>query len=173
MELRTDKYLRHVTDFPRPGIGLVVEDLISKTPHPEICRSKDTSISALVELFRRDSLEILAKGAAVGVDPAGLCRHVRPGLKGFLGFCEKNLGLGRLAVTTQGAYELTIPGLSSDSVGKTVFALGPDEFNVDGEGLSVGKILYLCERPGKAMVAFQRFDSPKKSDLFSPPSRRR
>ena len=155
MELEIkDRWLRHVRDFPRPGIGLVIEDLIGKTPHPEICRSRDTGVPSLCEIFSRDPREILARGCAAGMARDGLIHHLQPDHRGFCGFIERNLDQGRVAVVTQGAQELIVLGVSQNSIGKTVYASGPDEFNVDGEGFFVGKILYLCERPGKAMVVF-------------------
>jgi hypothetical protein len=163
MELEIkDPYLRRASSFPKPPLGLVLEDIISKFPGPEICRTRDTSIPVLVEIFRRDPQQILCRGAAVGLDAGGICRHAQPGLKGFIGFAEKNLDQGRVAVVTQGAFEISIPGLSS----KEVYCTGQDSFNSEGKGFLVGKILYQNpERPNKVMCVFQRHDSPKKMIL--------
>jgi hypothetical protein len=165
VEPRHDAYRRLVRDYLPAPIGMTALDLFNRNPGPTILNNWDLGIPVLGETLPRDPAEFLARGLACGIDRAGFVRHIQPGLQGFVGFIFQNLENAKVYVKTQGALELMIPGLSKSSIGKTIFAVGPNTFSFN-EGLCVGRILYINpERADRAMVVFQRFDSPKKIEL--------
>lgn len=158
---RHDKYLRHVKDFGKPPLGLVVEDLVRQFPGPCLARTRDVSVPARWVVGKREPDTILCKGACAGISETGICYHARRGLQ-FLGFIEANLSQARVSVMVQGAVELSIANLNKDSIGKELYASGPDQFNTDGEGPCVGRIFYISNlERGRAMCVFQKGSSKK------------
>ena len=154
MELSRDPYLRMVRDFPKPGIGLTVEDIFRQFPGPCLARNRDYSIPARWEVLPRKADTLLCKGACAGISETGICYHARRGLR-FLGFIEANLSQARVSVMVQGAIELPICSLTKDSLGQDLYSVGPNEFSLEKDGFWVGKIFRLNpERIDVCMVVF-------------------
>jgi hypothetical protein len=118
------------------------------------------------------------EGAAMGRIPgAGI---VRPLLSGdaFAGFLDRppvdtTEGLTDCLVRTVGHAELLVAGVTSDaSYGDIVYAIGDDEFTVDGEagGSPIGKVLaYLGGRWAKVWFEADTWRRPAPQTVSDPP----
>ncbi len=136
-----DPYLTDArTIVPRNGFSII--DEFRSGVRSSIRRTFNTAVEKAYRRFDRRPEELLAQGAAVGVDAAGHVRHIRPenGILGFRGFVEGSLLEDRVQVCTSGALTLHIPELLPGDEGKAVYALAPDTFTLSPEAgaVSVG-----------------------------------
>lgn len=156
-----DNYLRKVSDI-QPILGMTAFDAALRQPGPGINRIYEIVKGSKQQDFPKDKGEILCKGAAVGLDEAGTCRHFSPGIK-FLGFLEGQ-SESRAGVRIRGAVVLKIEDVMDESRGLPVFTTGPDNFSLKkAHGAEIGKIRFVQD--GRASVAFRRDGDETPLDL--------
>lgn len=162
---QVDPYLTDArTIIPRPGLSVI--DEYRMAPGRPIGRTYNSAGKREERRLRRRPEELLAQGAAVGVDGDGYARHVWPknGIKGFRGFVLGNLEGDQVLVRTRGAAALHIPELKPEDAGKAVYATGPNSFTIvplEG-GVEVGSIQRIVTDAAipTALVVFKAADDP-------------
>lgn len=147
-----------------PRIGLSVVDEFRNKPGRSIGRAYNTAARREERRLRRRPEELLAQGAAVGIDGGEYVRHIRPenGITGFRGFVLGNLEGDKVLVCTRGAVGLHIPELTPEDVGKPVYSTGPNSFTLDpgAGGVEAGVIQRIVTDAAlpTAVVAFKAAD---------------
>lgn len=159
-----DPFVRYVKDIPEPPIGLSIIEFSRIRPGPAIHRGREAGFMEENRSYPRDKGELLCRGAAVGLDKNGICRHIWPHLAPlrFAGIALANLPDNQVLVMTSGAVFLRIPGLTPEDHGSSVYAENLDKFTLKNQKtfVKVGIVRFVQpDAENKACVAFQRWNS--------------
>lgn len=160
---KQDSHIRHTRDFT-PPIGMSALDQAKRSPGVCLTRVYEMVKDRSQTTLRKDPDEILASGAAVGIDDEEICRHLQEGMA-FKGFCLGQTE-DRAVVQTRGSVILSIPGVTEGDRGKPVYATGPNSFSLrssDG-AVEIGAVRHV-EENGRAAVAFRATGDSKPLDL--------
>lgn len=163
MKEQKDPYLRLASEIVCP-LGMTPLDAASIQPArtPSLVRTYENINDREEKDFPRSGDEIMAKGAAVGLDKAGYCRHFWPDKDlNFIGFLEGQTG-NRAIVKTRGSVVLKIEDATDKDCGRPVYCLGPNSFilsNLPGTAL-IGAIRFV-QVEGRAHVAFRRYNDTR------------
>lgn len=162
-----DPYIRLVKDIPAPPLGMSIIQFSKVRPGPSIPRDRETGLKEENRGYPRDKGELLCRGAAVGLDENGVCRHIWPHFvpQRFLGFAIANLENDQILVTTLGAFQLRIPGIKPADHRKPVYASGPNTFTLEKQKavVKIGIVRFVQpDVSDRASVAFKRHDSEEK-----------
>jgi hypothetical protein len=166
-ELSHDPYLRYIKNIPKPPLGMSIIDFSKVSPGPSIPRDRELGLKEENRSYPRDKGELLCRGATVGLDENGVCRHIWPHFapQRFLGFAIANLENDQILVATLGAFQLRIPGIKPADQGAPVYASGPNTFTLEKQKAVVEIGIVRFVQPGvsdRASVAFKRYDSKEK-----------
>ena len=158
-----DPYIRYIKDIPKPPPGLSIIDFSRVRPGPSIPRAREAGLMDENRTYPRDMAELLCRGAAVGLDESGICRHIWPDFapQRFLGIALANLDDNQILVMTRGAVFLTIPGILPADCGKPVYALSPNTFTLKKQKAlaEIGIVRFIQpDASNRASVAFKRWD---------------
>ena len=159
-----DNSVRRMEDIPEPPIGLTRLDVLRKMGGPSFLREyRIRPYHSQTNRFRVEQGHILVDGAAVMQCSDTLVRHVSIYRAGSsVGFIADYLENDRVLVHVKGIVTLRIPAITQADFGKTVFATGPNEFNLES-GVRIGRVVN-CPESGKAHVLFTKGGSIEDRD---------
>jgi len=170
-----DRFVRRLSEYrgTLPN-GVAPFDWVKRIPGPHFDRVRmiGDSREAAEKTLRTDPDELLACGAACGVCNDGVLRHFHPSNQPekFVGFLIANVEPGRALVWVRGRTVLNLREVQQHDIGKPVYVIEPNLFTLmpvlqpagDSE---IGRVVFLEDRPGYAVVAFKSADDNRPLDL--------
>ena len=153
-----DHLMRHIDMFHAER-GLGPFDVYQRSQQPHIPRRYALIEGSKMKRYLVPPGHLLCAGAAVARCEDGFVRHVRPfhNMQNFAGFVVGMEVGDKVAVRSRGKVLLFIHGVNLNDVGRTVWALGPNEFTLSEskEGIPIGKVFQLeSDKPGYCLVIF-------------------
>lgn len=158
-----DPDVRTVAELGPIPRGLSAVDYARMRPAKSFTRSWVQTRLGSQKEFAVQPETLLAQGAAVGLDGAGLCQHIRPGVPlKFLGFVLDMTRSGKVVVKTSGLVELRVAGLSRGDAGKKVYASDINSFSLDLAGGHLIGTVHVVQPDAveRGQVSFHSHDLP-------------